>query len=76
MAADDAQKETSQQDEDAPVDDRQNGGEEAAPQKTEQPRKCYIFCPEGDRARLFEELDHKTAVPLIPAFQDLSLIHI
>ena len=43
MAADDAQKETSQQDEDAPVDDRQNGGEEAAPQKTEQPRKCYIF---------------------------------
>lgn len=38
-----------------------------------QPRKCYIFCPEGDRVRLFEELDHKTAAPLIPAFQDYVL---
>ena len=35
-----------------------------------QPRKCYIFCPAGDRDRLFEELDHKTAAPLIPAFRD------
>ena len=73
MAADDAQEETSLQDEDGPEDDRQKGDEEAAPQKTTQPRKCYIFCPEGDRARLFEELDHKTAAPLIPAFQDYVL---
>lgn len=73
MAADDAQEETSLQDEDGPEDDRQKGDEEAAPQKPTQPRKCYIFCPEGDRARLFEELDHKTAAPLIPAFQDYVL---
>lgn len=42
-------------------------------QQTLQPRKCYIFCPAGDRDRLFEELDHKTAAPLIPAFQDYVL---
>ena len=37
------------------------------------PRKCIIFCPENDRARLFEEVDRKTAVPLIPEFQDYVL---
>lgn len=73
MAADDAQEEISPQDEDGPEDDRQKGAEEVAPQKPAQPRKCYIFCPEGDRVRLFEELDHKTAAPLIPAFQDYVL---
>lgn len=34
-----------------------------------QPRRCYIFCPARDQKRLFEELDHKTAAPLIPEFQ-------
>lgn len=55
----------------------QEDSEEAAGtgdgQQTLQPRKCYIFCPVGDRDRLFEELDHKTAAPLIPAFQDYVL---
>ena len=37
------------------------------------PRKCMIFCPAGDRDRLFEEVDHKTAVPLIPEFRDYVL---
>ena len=37
------------------------------------PRKCVIFCPAGDRERLFEELDRKTSVPLIPAFRDYVL---
>ena len=37
------------------------------------PRKCVIFCPAGDRDRLFEELDRKTSVPLIPAFRDYVL---
>ena len=45
----------------------------AAGQRSLQPRKCYIFCPAGDRDRLFEELDHKTAAPLIPAFRDYVL---
>ncbi len=34
------------------------------------PRKCYLFCEQGNTNRLFEELDKKTAVPLIPAFRD------
>lgn len=38
-----------------------------------QPRKCYIFCPAGDKDRLFEELDYKTAAPLIPEFRDYVL---
>ena len=37
------------------------------------PRKCYLFCEQGDNSRLFEELDKKTAVPLIPKFRDYML---
>lgn len=37
------------------------------------PRKCYIFCEQGNSDRLFEELDKKTAVPLIPEFKDYVL---
>ena len=60
MANDDSQTEentTDDSDEDAP----------------ENPRKCYIFCPPGDRASLFAEVDRKTAAPLIPEFQDYVL---
>lgn len=39
----------------------------------ETPRKYYIFCSAGDADGLFKELDRKTAVPLIPAFQDYVL---
>lgn len=63
MASDDTQEEDRQQDD----------GEERTLERSEQPRKCYIYCPEGDRTRLFEELDHKTAAPLIPAFQGYVL---
>lgn len=63
MLSDDAQEERC----------RQDDGEERTLERSEQPRKCYIFCPEGDRTRLFEELDHKTAAPLIPAFRDYVL---
>ena len=61
---------------DAQTDDHssgENSGGELAGQETMQPRKCYIFCPQGDRDRLFEELDHKTAAPLIPEFRDYVL---
>ena len=50
-------------------DNSENDDEE----KTAQPRTCYIFCPAGDRERLFEELDRKTAAPLIPAFREQIL---
>ena len=65
MASDDAQTDDHSSDE--------NSGGELAGQETMQPRKCYIFCPQGDRDRLFEELDHKTAAPLIPEFRDYVL---
>lgn len=56
---------------DSPDDDEDP--EEAGEQQTIQPRKCYIFVPAGDRDRLFEELDRKTAAPLIPEFRDCVL---
>ena len=61
--------------EDAPEDseDEDSGGSGKAQEAANtppQPRKCYIFCPTGDRDQLFEELDRKTAAPLIPEFRD------
>lgn len=63
MADDDAQT----------ADPLEEQAEGAGEQETLQPRKCYIFCPDGDKDRLFEELDRKTAAPLIPAFRDYVL---
>ena len=60
MANDDSQTE----------EDTADDSDEDAP---ENPRKCYIFCPSGDRASLFAEVDRKTAAPLIPEFQDYVL---
>ena len=37
------------------------------------PRKCYIFCNFEDNGQLYEEVDKKTSVPLIPEFQDYML---
>ena len=56
-------------------DDSEEGGEEAASQQPEppKPRRCYIFCPAGDRDSLFTEVDRKTAAPLLPAFRDYVL---
>lgn len=64
MANDDSQRENPGQED----------GEEGTLEKTEQPRKCYIFCPERDRVRLFEELDHKTAAHSFPRFRTMYLL--
>lgn len=37
------------------------------------PRTYYIFCPPGDEDRLFEEIDRKTSIPLIPEYRDFLL---
>lgn len=37
------------------------------------PRKCYLFCEHNNPDRLFEELDKKTGVPLIPEFEKYVL---
>ena len=70
MASDDAQTA------DAPDESEEEETEDRAADKDKalsQPRKCYIFCPAGNRDWLFEELDRKTAAPLIPAFRDCVL---
>ena len=36
-------------------------------------RKMYIFCDEGDTDSLYEELDKKTSIPLIPEFKEYIL---
>jgi hypothetical protein len=38
-----------------------------------QPHKTYIFCEQNNPKALFDELDKKTSVPLIPQFQDYFL---
>jgi hypothetical protein len=58
---------------DEQVADPQEEDGDQGEQQVMQPRRCYIFCPPGDRTHLFEELDHKTAAPLIPEFQDYVL---
>lgn len=55
-----------------PQGDEEDEAEQGTQQET-QPRRCYLFCPAGDQNRLFEELDHKTAAPLIPEFRDYVL---
>lgn len=67
---------TLMRDDDKQLADSPGEGEEDVSNKEQQsivPRKCYIFCPAGDRDRLFDELDRKTAAPLIPAFRDYVL---
>ncbi len=56
-----------------PQSDEEDSEAEAGTQQEIQPRKCYLFCPAGDRDSLFRELDSKTAAPLIPAFRDYVL---
>ena len=61
------------------LDDEMDVNPQEKDENTEQtnmdkpPRKCCIFCPENDREKLFDELDRKTSVPLIPDFQDYVL---
>lgn len=37
------------------------------------PRTCYFFCPQSDEERLFEDIDNKVSVPLIPEFREFFL---
>ena len=39
-------------------------------QPAETPRTSYIFCEQSNMDRLFEEIDKKVSVPLIPEFRD------
>ncbi len=59
-------------DSDIPV--RVNDPEKEGQTKLETPpRACYIFTPPGDRDRLFEEIDKRVRVTLLPEFQEYLL---
>ena len=73
MASDDMQSADSLEDSSDPKEDSAQEKAADKPDQEKQPRKCYIFCPAGDLDRLFEELDRKTAAPLIPEFRDCVL---
>ena len=73
MAADDAQEEISPQDEDGPEDDSKKELKKSL-RKNRHSRANAIFSAPKETVRAcFEELDHKTAAPLIPAFRDYVL---
>ncbi|MCL2047382.1 MAG: hypothetical protein FWG87_01530 [Defluviitaleaceae bacterium] len=52
---------------------KENATDTGNEQQAAAPRKCYIFCGSGNDEQLFEEVDKKTAVPLIPEFKDYVL---
>jgi hypothetical protein len=54
-------------------DDQKQEEDEEQTEIESKPRKCRVFCPANDREKLFEELDRKTAVPLIPEFREYVL---
>lgn len=54
---------------DATKTDGQADGQEVM----DSPKKTYIFCEPNNPKALFDELDKKTSVPLIPQFQDYFL---
>ena len=47
--------------------------EYASGDQVNRPSRCYLFCGQGDSEGLFEELDKKTGVPLIPEFREYVL---
>ena len=56
------------------LDDEKKGyGRGRRKKKGEHKTKKYIFCKENDRDALFEEIDKKISVPLIPEFKDFII---
>ena len=51
----------------------ESAGENNDGQSVSAPRKCYIFCGAENKEQLFEEVDKKTSIPLISAFQEYVL---
>lgn len=55
------------------LDDEQEAETEEQQALQQPPRNCFLFGPVDDRQYLFDEIDRKTTVPLIPAFRDYLL---
>jgi superfamily II DNA or RNA helicase len=55
------------------IEDDQLAASNAEQEELEQPRRTFIFCEKNNPKALFDELDRKAFVPLIPQFQDYFL---
>lgn len=55
------------------VNDDQADATDAEQVSLDTPKKSYIFCEQNNPKALFDELDKKTSVPLIPQFEDYFL---
>ena len=51
-------------------DERSDTAEDEQKGKEKITQRKFIFCKENDRDALFEEIDEKVSVPLIPEFKD------
>ena len=73
IAEDETQKEAKKHKNDAkaPEDDTDEPGEQTALNLP--PRNSFIYVSPGDDKALFDAIDRKTGVPLIPEFQDYLL---
>ena len=54
-------------------DEKKDTEEDEEKRKESVKQKKYIFCKENDRDALFEEIDKKISVPLIPEFKDFII---
>ena len=67
---------TALDDAEASAKKKTSAGQESREEQTEielPPRTCYFYCPQGDDERLFEDIDRKVGVPLIPEFREYFL---
>jgi hypothetical protein len=73
MLPDEALQEKSEKKRTASDDDSDKDSEAAKQAEAEQLHKVYLFCEPGNLRALYEELDRKTVVPMIPAFAESSV---
>lgn len=75
IAEDDGQsaKQNSGDKDDSKPDKDKNDEDDDQIQQDLPPRNTYIFCTPGERRELFDAVDQKTAVPMIPEYQDYVL---
>jgi superfamily II DNA or RNA helicase len=55
------------------ISDDEQTAVNAEQEEIDRPKRTYIFCEQNNPKALFDELDRKTSVPLIPQFQDYFL---
>ena len=75
IAEDDGQsaKQNSGDKDDSQPDKDKNDEDDDQIQQDLPPRNTYIFCTPGEHRELFDAVDQKTAVPMIPEYQDYVL---